>query len=151
MYQERAGSDPLKSLKFKGKQGNQREAMEDKANPALNPSLEPGSRFQKRKINKAFSVRAQPLPAALLSSNGWLILLVPLDTALGQAQQGQVEGSHPPTQELVGLPLIPCRVLLVRGMTACAHAHIQFSYQMPRSPGRLMVCRVFGEKHIYAA
>lgn len=30
--------------------------MEDKANPALNPSLEPGSRFHNRMLNKAFAV-----------------------------------------------------------------------------------------------
>jgi hypothetical protein len=34
--------------------------MEDKANPALNPSLEPGSRFHNRMLNKAFAVLLLP-------------------------------------------------------------------------------------------
>jgi hypothetical protein len=37
--------------------------MEDKANPALNPSLEPGSRFHNRMLNKAFAVLLLLLPS----------------------------------------------------------------------------------------
>ncbi len=102
--QEKSGANPLKSLKFKGKQGNQRDAMEDKANPALNPSLEPGSRIHKRLLNKAFAVLPRtPLPIFLCSFGSSIVLTTHPSssaTAQGQAQQGQVEGSHPPTQEL---------------------------------------------------